>query len=330
MIERIDYKAGLNINWLPLIYGLFNKFFWKGKLILKTIGIIGLGNMGMGMARNFLLKNFVVRGYDKRPHIQQALASLGGVAATSANDAAVGANAVFLMVMTADQVAEIVADDLLDTMKPGSTLSITATVGAECVQKLAQKMKGKDIKLIDAPVSGGKGGAEGGTLTFMASAPKPVLADNEDILMAIGSNLIPVGELPGQGQVIKACLQALIGVSFEGLFEAMVLGAQAGVDLNVLSNVINNSFVGSKMTVAVTGHIVARRFRDTGSHISTMHKDIGISMELANKLAVPMPATEVAQRMFSEAFAAIPDGDNWCIVEYLERMVKEHKEGNKK
>jgi 3-hydroxyisobutyrate dehydrogenase-like beta-hydroxyacid dehydrogenase len=282
------------------------------------------------MARNFLGKNFVVRGYDKRPEMGQLLASLGGIAASSANDAATGANAVFLMVMTAGQIADIVAGGLLDAMAPGSTLIITATVGAECLEQLAQKMQGRDIRLIDAPVSGGKGGAEGGTLSFMAAAPKQVLADNQDVLLAIGSTVIPVGELPGQGQVIKACLQALIGVSFEGLFEAMVLGAQAGVDLNVLSEVINNSYVGSRMTAAVTDHIVARRFRDTGSHISTMHKDIGISMELANKLEVPMPATEVAMRMFSEAFAAIPDGDNWCIVEYLERMVQEQKKRHRK
>lgn len=297
---------------------------------MKTVGIVGLGNMGMGMARNLLNKGFVVRGYHRRREVQQVFANLGGVAASSANDVASGAKAVFLMVMTADQVAEIVAGGLLDAMEPASTLIITATVGAECVQELAQKVKGRNIRLIDAPVSGGKAGADGGTLTLMASAPNQVLADNEEILMAIGSKLIAVGAMPGQGQVIKACLQALIGVSFEGLFEAMVLGAQAGVDLNVLSDVINNSFVGSKMSAAVTGHIVARRFRDTGSHISTMNKDIGISIELARKLAVPMPATEVAKRLFSEAFAAIPEGDNWCVVEYLESMVQEHKERNKK
>ena len=299
---------------------------------MKTVGVIGLGNMGMGMARNLLAKGFAVRGYDLRPEVRQTLADAGGIAASGTNDVAQGAKAIFLMVMSATQVDDIVNGGLLDAMEPGATLIVTATIGAASVQKLARQIqaKNKNLGLIDAPVSGGKAGADGGTLTLMASGAKAVMEANDDILKGIGSTIIPVGEKPSQGQVIKACLQALIGVSFEGVFEAMVLGAQAGVDLQVLLNVINNSLVGSRLTALAGGHAAARRFRDTGSHISTMVKDIGISMEMADELQVPMPATDVAMKMFKDAYARIPEGDNWCIVELLESMAKEQRERNKK
>lgn len=297
--------------------------------VLKTVGIVGLGNMGLGMARNLLKKGFAVRGYDKRPEGLAALSELGGIASGNANEVAQEAAAIFLMVMNADQVEEIIAGGLLDAMAPGATLIVSATIGAGPVQELANRLAGKRLHLIDAPVSGGKAGAEAGTLTLMVATPGHVLEGNKDVLMGIGSHLIHVGEAPGQGQIVKSCLQALIGVSFEGLFEAIVLGAEAGVSPEVLGEVINNSFVGSKLTAVATDHIVARRFRNTGSHISTMHKDIGISLDMARRLKVPVPATEVAMQMFSSAFAAIPDGDNWCIVELLESMTKAGVERNK-
>jgi L-threonate 2-dehydrogenase len=115
-------------------------------------------------------------------------------------------------------------------------------------------------------------------------------------------------------------LQALIGVSFEGLFEAMVLGERAGVATDVLAGVINDRFIASRLTETTTGHIVARRFRNTGSHIETMHKDLRISLEMARAVGAAMPATAVVGQMFQAGRSAIPDGDNWCLVEMLETM----------
>lgn len=292
---------------------------------LKTVGIIGLGNMGLGMACNLLKKGFAVRGYDKRPEARTAFSKQGGIACSDPNEVVRDAAATFLMVMNADQVEEIVAGGLLNAMVRGTTLIISATIGARPVQELEIKLAGKHLHLIDSPVSGGKAGAEAGTLTLMVATPSSVLESNKDVLMGVGSHLIHVGETPGQGQIVKSCLQALIGVSFEGLFEAIVLGTEAGVSPVVLGEVINNSFVGSKLTAVATDHIAARRFRNTGSHISTMFKDIGISLEMAHRLDVPVPATEVAMQMFDSAFAAIPDGDNWCIVELLESMTQANK-----
>jgi putative dehydrogenase len=154
----------------------------------------------------------------------------------------------------------------------------------------------------------------------MAAAPADVIARHEAVLRAVGSTLIHVGAEAGAGQSVKTCLQALIGVTFEGLFEAMVLGARAGVDPQTLADVINASFVGSRLTRAATEHVVARRFKDTGSHIATMCKDIGLAREMARGVDLPMPAADAAKSMFDAALREMPDGDNWCIVALLERM----------
>lgn len=286
----------------------------------SRVGFVGLGNMGLGMARNLLAKGHVVQGFARRPDVVAQFVAAGGVAATDAAAAARGADAVFLMVMDGAHANAVMDAGLADAMAPGSALVVTATLGTAAVQRLAARLAARSVDLIDCPVSGGKAGADAGTLTLMAAAPADVIARHEAVLRAVGSTLIHVGDEAGAGQSVKTCLQALIGVTFEGLFEAMVLGARAGVRPQVLAEVINASFAGSRLTQAVTGHIVARRFKDTGSHIATMCKDIGLAREMAQQLDLPLPAADAAMSMFDAARQAMPDGDNWCIVPLLERM----------
>jgi 3-hydroxyisobutyrate dehydrogenase-like beta-hydroxyacid dehydrogenase len=154
----------------------------------------------------------------------------------------------------------------------------------------------------------------------MGSGKKADFEANMDVLRGIAKNIYHVGEEIGDGQVVKACLQAMIGVSYEGLFEAMVLGAKAGVDPEILSDVLNSSVVGSNLTKNTTDLIMDRKFINSGSHIGTMYKDFGISMAMAHELGVPMPASSVAMEMFQAGITAIPEGDNWCIVQLLEKL----------
>jgi putative dehydrogenase len=286
----------------------------------KTVGVIGLGNMGLGMAANLAAKGFVVSGYARKLEAKEALLALGAASLSSA--AAVGerSDVVFLMVMNAAQVMDLLQGGLKDAMRPGSTLIVTATIGRHGMLAVDELLRGTGIGLLDCPVSGGKGGADGGTLTLMAAGAKEVFDAQQDVLAAIAGKIFHVGEAIGQGQAVKACLQALIGVTFEGLFETMVLGAKAGIDPETLSAVINGSFVGSKLTQSTTAFIVNRQFSGTGSHIGTMHKDFGLSMDMARELGVPMPATSVAMQMFQAGLSALPDGDNWCIVQLLEKL----------
>lgn len=287
---------------------------------MKKVAVIGLGNMGLGMAINLAAKGFAVSGYARRSEARGELTRHGGTPAASAAEAARDCDAVLLMVLNGEQVLDILETGLKDALRPGATLIVTATIGHSAMLRVDQLLQDSGVDLLDCPVSGGRGGAHGGTLTLMAAGGTSVLEANRDVLNAIGANLYHVGERAGQGQVVKACLQALIGVVYEGLFEAMVLGAKAGLDPQVLSTVINSSFVASRLTQATTALIMDRQFSGGGSHIGTMHKDFGISMDMARELGVPMPAASVAMQMFQAGMTAIPDGDNWCIVQLLEQL----------
>lgn len=286
---------------------------------MKQVAIIGLGNMGMAMAMNLAAKGFSVRGYARRPGLNEVLRGHGGTPTASAAEAVHGADTVFLMVMNGDQVLQVLRETR-DALRPGATVIVTATIGLQAMQQAEGLLNGTGVALLDCPVSGGRGGAEGGTLTLMAAGPTPVLDAQREVLGAIGTRLFHVGESVGQGQVAKACLQALIGVVYEGLFEAMVLGGQAGLDPRVLAELINHSFVGSRLTQATTERIVERQFTGGGSAIGTMHKDFGISLDMARALGVPMPAASVAMQMFQAGQSVMPEADNWGIVLLLEQL----------
>jgi putative dehydrogenase len=287
---------------------------------MKRIGIIGLGNMGMGMAKNLLEKGFSVKGFDIREEQRKQFEQLGGISVLAIEETAINSDVIFLMVLNGDQVLSILNGPFKEKVEKSTTIIISATIGRSYVKQAEELLLSLETEVIDMPVSGGRDGAHNGTLTLMASGRKTVFENNIEILQAIGKKIYHVGEEVGLGQVVKSCLQAMMGPVYEGLFEAMVLGSKARLDPVILSTIINESFLGSNLTKSATEHIINRRFINTGSHIDTMHKDLTISMELAKELSVPMFATSVALEMFQAGKNAYPDGDNWCIIQLLEKL----------
>jgi putative dehydrogenase len=185
------------------------------------------------------------------------------------------------------------------------------------VEKLLQ---GSGIDMIDTPVSGGKSGAENGTLTMMAAAKQEVFASQQDVMQAVGKDIFHVGEEIGRGQTVKASLQALIGSTFTAIFEALVLGSKADVPGKVLYEVFTSSGVSSPLLEGCAKLIMERKFKDTGSHIGTMYKDLGITMSMAREAGVAMFTTSAAYELFQSGISLYPDEDNWSIVKLLEQI----------
>jgi len=291
---------------------------------MKRVGIVGLGNMGIGMAKNLLVNGFELWGYDLQPERLMELASLGGRPAADSRQVAENADAVFVMVLNGQQVHDVVVGEsgLLEGLRPGATIIASATIHPSEVRALEQPVYEKRVNLIDAPVSGGKPGADSGTLTLMAAAPKEVFDDNLQILEAVGKNIFHVGEEIGLGQTVKASLQALIGSTFTAIFESLVLGVKAGVKAETLCEVIGASAASSPLFLNCAGLIMERRFRGTGSHIGTMYKDLGISMNMARENGVAMFTTSAAFELFQAGISLYPDEDNWCIVKLLEQIAR--------
>ncbi|TNF76467.1 MAG: NAD(P)-dependent oxidoreductase [Acidobacteria bacterium] len=289
---------------------------------MKRIGIIGLGSMGLAMAKNIIDSGFALAGFDVREESLRLLEAAGGEPAGSAAEVGADAEAVFVMVLNGRQVREVVAGEngLLETMKPGSTIIVTATIDPAEIEEIAALIAEKGIEVIDSPVSGGKGGAEAGTLTLMAAAKKEVFETNLEVLEAVGEKIFHVGEEIGMGQTVKASLQALIGATFTAIFESLVLGAKAGVKGEVMYEVFTASGVRSPLLENCAKLIMDRAFKDTGSQITTMYKDLGISMNMAKQNGVAMFTTSAAYELFQSGMSLFPEEDNWSIVKLLEQI----------
>ncbi len=289
---------------------------------MKKIGLIGLGDMGIGMAKNILNNEFELMGFDLREERLQMLSQLGGKPAASCREVAENSDAVFVMVLNGKQVQEVILGEqgLLEGLKLGSTIIISATINPSEVKAVEAPVLEKGMKLIDTPVSGGKSGAENGTLTMMAAAKKEVFEDCKSVLDAVGQNIFHVGEEIGTGQTVKASLQALIGASFTAIFESLVLGVKAGVKAETLYEVFSTSAVGSPLFKNAAKLIMERRFKDTGSHIGTMYKDMGISMNMAKEVGAAMFTASAAYELFRAGMSLFPDEDNWSIVKLLEQI----------
>lgn len=289
---------------------------------MKKVGFVGLGDMGMSMAKNLIKEGFELTGFDLRDEPMRELERSGGKRASSLSRLGAEVDVVFIMVMTGKQVDAIIngKDGLLESMSQGKTIILTATIEPSEAMRVSQPVLAKGVEMIDSPVSGGKGGAEAGTLAMMAAGKRSTWEAQQDVMAAVGGNLFHVGEEIGKGQTVKAALQALIGSTFAAIFESLVLGAKAGVEGKVLYEVFSASGVSSPLFKNCAPLIMDRKFEGTGSQIATMYKDLGITMGLARENGAAMFTTSAAYELFQSGISMFPQEDNWSIVKLLEQI----------
>lgn len=297
---------------------------------MKTIGVIGLGDMGSGLAKNLLGNGFDVSGFDLSKARMDAFGAMGGKPAAS--PAAVGAvaDAAFVMVMNGDQAKSVVlGDGLLSTMKPGGVILLTATIKPSEAREIAVGLEGSGLELIDSPVSGGFPGAQRGTLTMMAAASGDLLERCRPIMAAVGKNIYHVGDAPGMGQTVKACLQTVMGAVVTSTAEAAALAAKAGVRGDVFHQVLSTSAAGCGLANTTLEKIIDRQFEGTGSHIGTLHKDMTISLDMARSLGVPMFTGATVMQLLQAAISKYPNGDNWVVTRLTEEVTgtELHRDG---
>ena len=290
---------------------------------MKHIGVIGLGDMGSGLAKNLMVNGFSVFGLDLKPERQVAFTDTGGTLVDDAAELGRRVDAAFVMVMNGDQAKSVILgpDGLVDNMEQGGVVILSATIKPHEAVEIGAAMQGSGIDFIDTPVSGGFPGAQGGTLTMMAAAPDVVMARARPVLEAVSASIHHVGTKAGDGQTVKACLQSLIGSVFSATFEAAALAAKAGVSGDVLYNVFSTSGAGSGIVNNALQKIIDREFEGTGSHINTMHKDLTISLNLAENLGVPMHTAAAAMQIFHSGRSKYPNGDNWVCTRVIEDII---------
>jgi len=263
-----------------------------------AVGFVGLGAMGLPMARNLAGDGFAVCGFDLRAAAGAALTEAGGSAASSAAAACQGADAVVLMVVNLAQAETVLfTDGALAALAPGAVVVLTATCPPGSVAALAAKVEAAGYLFVDAPVSGGVVGAEAGSLTIMAAGSDAAFDAAEKLLATMGSKLIRVGKIPGQGATAKAVNQLLCGVHLAVAAEALSLAEKLGVDTAVMLDIVGGSAASSWM-LRDRGPRMLESDPIVTSAVDIFVKDLGIVLEAGRDAKAALPIAALAHQMF--------------------------------
>src|SRR5262245_20188559 len=209
---------------------------------MARIGFIGLGNMGLAMAQNLLKAGHAVTGYDVTQAQADKLAGAGGKVASSIATTVSGAEVVITMLPAGKQVREVYTSStgVLSAAPSGALLIDSSTIDVESARAVAAAAEKKGLGMLDAPVSGGVGGATAGTLTFMVGGSDAAFARAKPILEAMGKTIVHAGAA-GNGQAAKICNNMILGVSMIAVSEAFVLAEKLGLDAQKLFDISSKS-----------------------------------------------------------------------------------------
>lgn len=268
---------------------------------MLTIAFVGLGAMGLPMAKNLLQRGFAVRGFDLDQKALATIEASGGVAATSARNAVVGADLLILMVVNAAQAEQVlVAGGVLEAMSPDCIVCLMATCPQSAVERIAETVARSGRRFVDAPVSGGTAGATAGSLTVMAACDADSFVAVKPALEALGQRIFHVGTRPGQGAMVKTVNQLLCGVHIAVVAEAFALAAKVGVDLKVLLEIMGGSAASSWM-LKDRGPRMLEVDPEVSSAVDIFVKDLGIVLETGRDTQAALPITAIAHQMFLAA-----------------------------
>ncbi len=265
---------------------------------MSVVAFVGLGAMGLPMARNLLSQGFEVRGADLNSASLEALAQAGGLRAGSAAEAAHGADVLVLMVVNADQAAQVLAQPgVLDGLAENGVVCLMATCPSAAVQRLHKLVADANRRFADAPVSGGVAGAIAGSLTVMAAADQATFEAVQPVLRAVGERIFHVGQEPGQGAMVKTVNQLLCGVHIAVMAEAFSLASKAGVDLELLLEIMQGSSASSWM-LHDRGPRMLQGNPEITSAVDIFVKDLNIVLETGKDVRAALPVAAAAHQMF--------------------------------
>lgn len=272
---------------------------------MAKITFIGLGNMGGPMAGNLIKAGHEVTVFDLSKEAVAALVSEGAHASDTIEKAVHGAGCVITMLPAGQHVESVYLGDegLLATLPAGTLVIDSSTIAPETARGVAQAAVANDIPFLDAPVSGGVGGAKAGTLTFICGGSSEAFNKAKPILDAMGKNIFHAGD-HGSGQVAKICNNMLLAILMSGTSEALALGVKNGLDPAVLSEIMKQSSGGNwALNVynpwpGVMDGVPASRDYEGGFLVNLMTKDLGLAFDNAVKNQASIPMGSLARNLF--------------------------------
>ncbi|MFG1361672.1 NAD(P)-dependent oxidoreductase [Xanthobacter versatilis] len=265
---------------------------------MTTIGFIGLGSMGLPMARNLVARGFEVTGFDLRAEARNALVAAGGKAADTAAAACAGADMAVLMVVNIAQARDVLfTGGVLDALAPGAAVLLMSTCPPAAVAEVAADVEARGFTFVDAPVSGGVVGATAGSLTIMVGAGDAAFARAKPALDAMGAKVVHVGKDAGQGATAKVVNQLLCGAHLAVAAEALSLAERLGVDTTAMLDILGGSAAASWM-LRDRGPRMLEADPTVTSAVDIFVKDLGLVLEAGREAKAALPMAALAHQMF--------------------------------
>ncbi|WP_432176338.1 L-threonate dehydrogenase [Streptomyces sp. Tue6028] len=272
---------------------------------LPRVGVVGLGAMGLGMARSLRAAGYDVGVHDLRPDVAAGFARDGGTAFASPGELAADADVLVCVVVNAAQVESVLfdADGAAEGLRPGAVFVMCSTVDPSWSARLEERLAERGVLYLDAPISGGAARAAAGELTMMTSGPAAAYALADPVLDAMSGTVYRLGEKAGLGSKVKIVNQLLAGVHIAAAAEAMALGIRAGVPAEALYEVITHSAGNSWMFENRMAHVLAGDYTPL-SAVDIFVKDLGLVLDSARPERFPLPLAATAHQMFLQASAS--------------------------
>jgi putative dehydrogenase len=268
----------------------------------KKIGIVGLGAMGLGIAKSLRRAGYSVHVFDLRHDVVQAFAAEGGVVCNSPAELASACDVLISVVVNAAQTEAVLfgEDGAAAAMQPGSVFVMCSTVDPGWSAALEKRLAEKNIFYLDAPISGGAVKAAKGEITMMTSGHPDAYSKAGGALDAMAAKVYRLGVAAGSGSKVKIINQLLAGVHIAAAAEAMALGLRQGVDPAALYEVITHSAGNSWMFENRMAHVLAGDYTPL-SAVDIFVKDLGLVLDTARASKFPLPLGSTAHQMFLQA-----------------------------
>jgi 3-hydroxyisobutyrate dehydrogenase-like beta-hydroxyacid dehydrogenase len=290
----------------------------------RLVGFVGLGIMGLPMAKKLLDAGYTVVGHNRSRDPVDELVEYGGEGAASAAEAARRSDVVVTCLPDSEVVEAVVRGDdgLMEGFAGGETLIDCSTISPSVTEELAEDLAVMDVDMLDAPISGGEEGAIEGTLSIMVGGEADVLDAHRELLATMGGTITHCGP-GGAGQVAKACNQVVVANTMEAVSEAIVLAGKAGADVEAVVEAISGGAAGC-WTLDNRAPSMIRGEFDPGFFAAYQYKDLRIATGAGEEFGAPMPITQVTHDMYKTMEeTGMGEDDNSGVMQVLEMMAGE-------
>ena len=288
---------------------------------MERIGFIGLGIMGKPMARNLLKAGYPLTVYNRSNGPVEELVAAGAVAAASPQAVAAHADIVVTIVTDTPDVQQVLLGEsgVIHAIAQDAVVIDMSTISPTATREIASIIQEKGASMLDAPVSGGEGGAIAGTLSIMVGGEEAVFNQCLPIFETLGKNIVHIGR-SGAGQLTKLCNQIAVAVTNMAMSEALIFGAKAGLDLKKMQHAIQGGAAGSWQLSNLAPRVLERDFAP-GFMVKLQQKDLRLVLQEADRLKLSLPATSLVHHLFHalESQGAGDEGTQ-ALVRVLEQL----------